>query len=110
MSIIIEITDTTLENRSGTSTRTGKAYSMNEQTAWMHKPGQQYPDRIKLTLDQNQVPYQPGNYALAPTSYRVDRYGSIEVRPVLVPLPAQQKTADVESIKSALPEGVKASK
>lgn len=90
MSIIIEVTETTIENRSGTSNRTGKAYSMNEQTAWMHKPGQQYPERIKITLEQNQMPYQPGNYNLAPASFRVDRFGGIEVRPILVPRPAEQ--------------------
>ena len=84
MSIIIEIASTEIKSRSGTSTRTGNAYSMREQIAYLHK-GEIYPERIKITLEENQAPYAIGQYDLAPSSFYVDKYDAIAVRPVLAP-------------------------
>lgn len=93
MSIIIEITDTTVSTRSGTSARTNKPYTINEQTAYVHKKGQVYPEKISINLEQNQPPYSAGKYTLDDRSFYVDRYGSIAVRPVLVFLPNENKKA-----------------
>lgn len=98
MSIMIEITDTTVQNRSGTSGRTGKNYSINEQTAYVHKPGQTYPEKIKINLENGQAPYAQGNYNLAPGSFYIDKFGSLAVRPILVPRPAEtQRPAPIQS-------------
>lgn len=93
--IMIEITSDATRTRSGTSGRTGRDYSIEEQDAWLHKPGQAYPDRICITLEKGQVPYRPGNYNLAAESFYPDRYGGLAVRPVLVPRPAETGTASV---------------
>jgi hypothetical protein len=83
MSVIIEITSTEIKTRSGTSQRTGNNYSMREQVGYLHK-GEPYPEKIKITLEENQQPYVVGKYQLSPTSFYVDKYDAIAVRPVLV--------------------------
>lgn len=92
MSVIIEVTSQEVQNRAGTSQRTGKQYSINEQTAYVHRQGQPYPEKIKVTLGDQQQPYAVGNYDLHPDSYYVDKFGSLAVRPFLVPRPAEVKT------------------
>ena len=89
MSIIIEIVSTDVKSRSGTSARTGNAYSMREQIAYLHKSGEPYPEKIKINLDDGVSPYGVGNYNLAPSSFYVDKYDAIAVRPVLVPRVAE---------------------
>jgi hypothetical protein len=90
---MIEITSTEYTTRKGTSQRTGKEYSMNEQFAYMHRPNDPYPEKIKLTLDNGQAPYAAGNYDLHHSSFSVGRFGGIEVRPVLVPRPGEQNAS-----------------
>jgi len=100
MSIIIEVTSTEVKTRSGTSQKTGKPYSINEQEAYVHKMGQPYPEKISIVLQDGNGAYNPGNYDLHPSSYFVDRFGQLSVRPVLCPRPAENRQ----------PEGVKVSK
>lgn len=100
MTIIIEIVSNAVRNRSGTSGK-GKPYSIDEQEAYVHKPGQAYPDKIRLTLDKGQQPYQPGNYDLHPESFYTDRFGALAVRPVLFPRPAETKPVDNSNVVSA---------
>lgn len=90
MSVVIEIASTQVQTRAGTSQRTGKAYTINEQAAYMHI-GQPYPVQIKINLENGQPPYQPGNYDLHPQSFSADRFGGISVRPLLVARPAEQR-------------------
>jgi hypothetical protein len=90
MTIKIEIASQAVQNRSGVSGRTGKKYSINEQIAYLHKPGQHYPDKIKLSLSDNQSAYPVGNYDLCPSSFFVDKFGALAVRPVLLPLAQEQ--------------------
>lgn len=89
--IILEIASQEVQNRSGVSKRTGNSYSINEQTAFLHKPGQPYPDKIKITLGDNQPPYALGNYSLHSDSFFVDRFGALAVRPILIARPAETK-------------------
>lgn len=86
----IEIENTKIEERSGTSNNTGRAYTIREQQALMFKNGERFPDKIKLNLQAGQSAYQPGLYELDDKSFSVSRYGSIDIRPVLV---AAQKSA-----------------
>jgi hypothetical protein len=87
--IIIEITSTEIKTRSGTSARTGNPYTMREQIGYLHKAGDPYPEKIKISLEDNQPPYHTGNYDLSPSSFYVDKYDSLSVRPVLVSRPAE---------------------
>lgn len=93
--IYIEIVNEPLITRSGVSQRNGNNYSIREQVGYLHKPGQQYPDKIKVSLGQDQAPYAAGGYDLDPSSFYVGKFGSLEVRPVLV------SRVHAQSIKSA---------
>lgn len=92
MTIKIEISKDTVETRSGISAKTGKPYSMREQEAYAHTVGRdghpaKYPQRIKITLQDNQVAYPVGLYTVAPESFYVDRFDSLTLGLVLRPLP-----------------------
>tara|TARA_B100001146_G_C16069620_1_gene385845 strand:- start:468 stop:743 length:276 start_codon:yes stop_codon:yes gene_type:complete len=90
---MIEITTSEVFVKSGTSKRTGQPYSIREQNGYMHKKGTPYPEKIKITLGDNDAPYQPGNYTLHPESFFVDRFGSLAVRPKLIANAAEQRKA-----------------
>lgn len=85
MPIMIEVTSQEVRTRSGTSQRTQRAYNLREQEAYFFKSGAQYPEKIKLTLEDNQPAYAPGVYELSQESFYVDRFGGLAVKPRLVP-------------------------
>jgi hypothetical protein len=89
----IEIESTQIKERSGKSERTGREYNIREQQALLFKAGSRYPDKIKITLDEDARPYPVGVYELDDESFYPSRYGSLEVRPVLVPVAAAVKAA-----------------
>ena len=88
--VIIEVQSTEIINNSGVSARTGKPYSIDKQIGWAHMPGQPYPVQIELEPMKNEhnqaQPYAVGSYALAPSSFYVDRYKSLCIKPVLIAL------------------------
>ena len=92
MSILIEIENTKIAERSGFSERTKKPYTIREQNALMFREGERYPERIKITLDEGASAYPPGRYTLHPSSYSVSRFGVMQVRPLLVRV-ANEKAA-----------------
>ena len=59
----IIVKSATFETRKGTSKKSGAAYEMREQTAYIDT-GHDFPDRFKLMLDRDQAPYQPGEYVI----------------------------------------------
>lgn len=80
--IRIEVKTDAVNVKSGTSTRTGKPYSIREQEAWAHVLGrdgkpQPYPVSVVLPLGDDQPPYPPGQYTLDPTCLYVDRFRSL---------------------------------
>lgn len=87
--IRIEIESQTVATRSGVSQKTQKPYTIREQSALLFRDGEKYPERIKLTLDDGLTPYSVGVYSLHDSSFSVNRYDSLQVRPVLSPLKAQ---------------------
>ncbi len=93
MSIKIEVSSDVVETRSGISARNNKPYSMREQEAYAHTVDRdgvisKYPQKIKVTLRDNQPPYAPGFYTVAPESFYVDRFDSLSLGLVLRALPA----------------------
>lgn len=81
----IQIETTVVDTKSGTSAKTGKPYSIREQEAWMFGYGrdgkpQPHPQKIKLTLDDDQNPYEVGTYQIDPASLYVDRFGQVAIR------------------------------
>lgn len=98
----IEVQTSMVDSKTGVSAKTGRPYNIREQEAWMYgydKEGKPHPhpQRIRLTLDDDQQPYQPGNYILDPASIYVDRFNQVAIRAKLrVPAtaaPAQPKAA-----------------
>lgn len=84
--IVIEIESQAVAVRSGTSAKTGNPYTIREQSALLFREGEKYPERIKLNLDDGVTPYAPGRYSLHDSSFSVNRYDSLQVRPVLSPV------------------------
>jgi len=89
----VQVETASFSLKEGTSAKTGKPYSIRDQEAWMYcydrdgKP-HSHPQRIRLTLDDDQSPYAPGNYILDPSSIYVDRFGQPSLRARLRPSPA----------------------
>jgi len=81
-----EIESQQIATRSGISSKTQKPYTIREQNALLFRDGEKYPERVKITLDDGTTPYPVGNYQLHDLSYSVNRYGALQVRPVLSPL------------------------
>lgn len=96
--IKIEINSAEVRVKSGTSARTGKPYSIREQDGWAHtcdrqgKPNQ-YPVRVSISLGDDQAPYAPGAYTLAPESIYTNRFNQLEISPVLRPVQAAMRNA-----------------
>jgi hypothetical protein len=94
MSIKVEVRSVEIDVKNGVSQKNGKPYSIREQSAWgffvdQHGQPHPYPQRVRLTLDDEQVePYPCGLYELADASFFPDRYGQIKIRAKLAPLPA----------------------
>lgn len=83
--IKIEVESPQIQERSGTSSKTGKAYRIREQEAWgyFHDADgrvQRHPQKIRIALGDEQPPYQPGIYQLAPESFYPDRFGQVSCR------------------------------
>lgn len=97
--IRIEIKSTEVRTISGTS-KAGKPYSIRDQEAYAHTVGRDgqprpYPERISLQLEDDQPPFEPGLYTLAPSSLYVGDYGRLMLgRPQLARVqPAVAKAA-----------------
>lgn len=83
--IKIEVETAQVHERTGTSSKTGKAYRIREQEAWgyFHDADglvQRHPQKIRIALGDEQPPYQPGVYHLAPESLYPDRFGHVSCR------------------------------
>lgn len=102
--IQVSVTSTEVRNQSGTAKASGKAYSLNFQTAWIHtfdRAGKKnpYPEKVEIILDKNEqgaaLFYPVGEYSLAPESIYVDRSGSLAIAPRLIPLKPAARPATV---------------
>lgn len=102
MIIQVSVTSTEVRNQSGTSKASGKAYSLNFQTAWFHTVDRQgvknpYPEKAEIILEKDAqgaaLFYPVGEYTLAPQSVYVDRSGNVAISPRLVPLKATPRPA-----------------
>lgn len=91
--IQVSVTSTEVRNQSGNAKVTGKPYSLNFQTVWVHthdKTGKKnpYPEKTEIILEKNgegAALFHPvGEYTLAPESFYVDRQGNLAVSPRLI--------------------------
>ncbi len=93
----VNVSSVAIHTRNGISPRTGKPYSMREQTGWIYLVDQEgkpnpHPTQITLLLDDQQAPYAIGDYMVKPSSFYVARFGklsvNIELEPVRQPVKA----------------------
>ena len=95
--IRVSVTSTDVRNQSGNVKTTGKPYSLNFQTVWLHtvdrhgKPNP-YPEKAEIILEKNAegaaLFYPVGTYQLAPESIYLNRNGDVAISPKLIALPA----------------------
>lgn len=94
--IQVSVTSTEVRNQSGNAKATGKPYSLNFQTVWLHtfdRTGKKnpYPEKTEIILEKNEqgaaLFYPVGEYILAPESVYVDRSGNLAVSPRLIAKP-----------------------
>ena len=100
--IKVSVMSTDVRNQSGTAKQSGKPYSMNFQTVWLHtfdqtgKPNP-YPEKAEVILPKNEqgaaLFYPLGDYTIAPESLYLDRSGDIKLNIKLVPLKARPPVA-----------------
>lgn len=76
--------------KSGTSTKTGQAYSIREQEAWLSLNGELR--RVNVRLGREQAAYPPGSYVLDESSFTVGKYGDLAIGRVVLK-PAQAAVA-----------------
>lgn len=83
----IEIKDTKVNEKSGTSAKTNKPYTIREQAGYAHLPNSAYPVEISITLDKDAPAWSPGMYLVDDASFYADRFkrltiGRLELRPI----------------------------
>lgn len=100
--IQVSVTSTEVRNQSGNAKASGKPYSLNFQTVWVHtfdRSGKKnpYPEKTEIILEKAEdgapLFYPVGEYTLAPESIYVDRSGSVAVAPRLVPIKPAARAA-----------------
>lgn len=99
MSIFVEIDNLEVKTRSGVSAKSGKAYNLREQSAYLHN-GKKYPTAFTIMLQDSQPPYPLGRYELDDSSFLVGGYGDLQIRPVLKLV---QNSFSSSSVSSAAP-------
>ena len=93
--IQVSVTSTEVRNQSGNAKASGKAYSLNFQTVYVHTYGRDgkknpYPEKTEIILEKNEqgaaLFYPVGEYTLNLDSIYVDRSGNLAVSPRLTKL------------------------
>lgn len=100
--IKVSVTSTEVRNQSGNAKATGKPYSLDFQTVWVHTYDRAgnllpYPEKVEIILEKDKTGaalyYTPGEYILAPSAVYVDRNGSLAISPRLVAAKQAPKAA-----------------
>jgi hypothetical protein len=81
MKLRAEVSDTSMTHVSGTSKRTGNAFSFHKQNVHVWMPGQKYPVTVERIADE---PLPVGNYILDLTQNLTVRDGRFQVAGDLV--------------------------
>ncbi len=95
--IKIEIKTAAVEEFSGISKKSGKPFTMRNQTGYANvvdRTGELLRQAVKITLEDGQQPYAPGFYQLAPNSIYVDSFSRLIIgRVVLIPVQSAMRSA-----------------
>lgn len=102
--IKVSVKSTDVRNQSGNVKATGKPYSLNFQTVYLHTYDRHgklnpYPEKVEIILEKNEqgqaLFYPIGEYQLAPESVYVNRNGDVAISPKLLALQAAPAAAKV---------------
>lgn len=93
----ITITSTAVHTKSGIG-KNGRPYEIREQAAWIHLVAPDgktdpYPTTMMIMLDKQAAPFPLGDYQLHLSSVQSGRFGSLQIKPMLVPLHQPVKAA-----------------
>ena len=100
--IQVSVKSTEVRNQSGNAKASGKPYSLNFQTVYVHTYDRNgnpnpYPEKVEVILEKNEqgaaLFYPVGEYTFAPSSIYVSRNGDLAISPKLVPLKAKPAPA-----------------
>lgn len=75
----IEVKSTAVTERN-IETKNGNNLQLFEQVAYLHQEHEEYPAKMQIAHRKN-TPLAPGFYILSDSSYRVSRFGSLELDP-----------------------------
>lgn len=98
----ISVKSTEVRNQSGNAKASGKPYSLNFQTVYVHTFDRSgnlnpYPEKVEIILEKNgegaALFYPVGEYTLDPRSVYVTRSGDLAISPKLVPLQKKPQAA-----------------
>lgn len=81
MNLVIEIDKAIYEER--TITTNDSEFIVREQLGWLQLPGERYPQKITLQLNNNQSAHQVGTYHVSPNSVTINRFGALAFKRVL---------------------------
>lgn len=76
--ITVTVREAKIDTKSGTSRRTGRPYSINEQPAFVTLPNGET-RRITLSLEDGDAPLQPGDYMPKDSAYWVGDFGALSI-------------------------------
>lgn len=87
------LTDKT-QHLKGVGKASGKPYDMHLQTGYAFTIDgdgtvSEIPEKFEFVLDQEQPPFQRGDYTLTPDAVYIDRNGRMGINPKLKPVPAK---------------------
>ena len=87
------LTDKT-QHLKGVGKASGKPYDMHLQTAYAFTIDgdgtvSEIPEKFEFVLEQEQPPFQRGDYTLTPDAVYIDRNGRMGINPKLKPVPAK---------------------
>lgn len=82
----VEVKKVEVVEKTGTSTK-GRPYTIREQLVWVDL-GKDYPELMRVRLEQGDPAYQPGRYVISDEALYLDKYqqlsvGRIKLRPAV---------------------------
>jgi hypothetical protein len=77
VNVKIEIKSGEVLTRTGTD-KTGKPYAFREQVGWLDT-GEEYPEKVRVPVEQGKAPYPPGKYVMDPTCLFVGKFNKLSL-------------------------------
>ncbi len=87
----IEIRSAHVDEFSGQ--KDNRSFTIRNQLGYISLNGKPYPVEIKVRLDNDQLPYQPGHYEVEESSFYVNRFQQLTLGSLKLTPSAKQKAA-----------------